>query len=134
MANGLYALARAASLQGGLNMSAGTVKCAMVTASYVANLSTDQFWSSAVAAVVGTPQALTTKTFTAGTFDADDVTYTAVTSGSTVTALVIYVDTGTTTTSPLIAYIDTATGLPVLTNGGNIVVTWDSGANKIFTI
>ena len=46
----------------------------------------------------------------------------------------IYVDTGTEATSPLIAYIDTATGLPITPNGGDIIVTWDNGTNKIFKV
>ena len=46
----------------------------------------------------------------------------------------IYRDTGTEATSPLIAYIDTATGLPITPNGGDIIVVWDDGANKIFRL
>ena len=32
------------------------------------------------------------------------------------------------------AYIDTATGLPITPNGGDIIVTWDNGINKIFRL
>lgn len=91
-----------------------------------------QFWSSASAASVGTPQTLTSKTYTNGTFDAADVTYTSVT-GNSVEALIIYIDTGTASTSPLVAYIDTSvTGLPVTPNGGNIQITWN--ASGIFAL
>ena len=55
-------------------------------------------------------------------------------SGSTINAIVIVKDTGTEATSPLIAYIDTATGLPITPNGGDIIVTWDNGINKIFRV
>lgn len=34
----------------------------------------------------------------------------------------------------LIAYIDSAVNLPVVPNGGDITVTWDTGANKIFKL
>ncbi len=34
----------------------------------------------------------------------------------------------------LVAYIDSATGLPVIPNGGDITITWDSGANRIFAL
>ena len=34
----------------------------------------------------------------------------------------------------VIAFIDTATGLPVTPNGGDITITWDNGANKIFKL
>lgn len=126
MANALYPKWKEQLLQftANNNLSAGTVKAALVTSGYTYN-SADQFYSAASASVVGTPQTLGTKTFTNGTFDAADVTYTAVT-GSTVTAILIYIDTGTTTTSPLVAYIDTSvTGLPVTPNGGDITITWN---------
>ena len=48
--------------------------------------------------------------------------------------IIIYKDTGTEATSPLIAMIDTATGLPITPNGGDIIVTWDNGVNKIFKV
>jgi hypothetical protein len=70
---------------------------------------------------------------TGGAFDAADVTFTTVT-GDPSEALVIWKDTSNEATSPLIMYIDTATGLGVTPNGGDITVTWDNGANKIFKI
>jgi hypothetical protein len=111
-------------------LSAGTVKVALVTAGY-AYASTDQFWSSVSASAVGTPQTIGSKTFTTGTFSGGNVTFTAVT-GSQVTKLVIYIDTGTASTSPLVAFLDTMTGLPVTPNGGDITVTWN--ASGIFTL
>jgi hypothetical protein len=133
MANALYPKWKEQLLQftANNNLSAGTVKVALVTSGYT-YASTDQFYSSVSASVVGTPQTLGTKTFTNGTFDAADVTFTAVT-GAQVTRLVIYVDTGTTTTSPLVAYLDTSvTNLPVTPNGGDISITWN--ASGIFTL
>jgi hypothetical protein len=67
-------------------------------------------------------------------FDGDDVTFTAVAGGATINYLVIYQDTGTPGTSRLIACIDTATGIPLSTNGGDITIQWDNGANKIFKL
>ncbi len=94
--------------------------------------SSHQFYSS-LSGIVGTDQPLTTPTVTNGTFDADDVTFTAV-SGASVEALVIYRhNTGANTTWRLVLFEDTSvTGLPVTPNGGNIVVTWN--ASGIFTI
>ena len=66
-------------------------------------------------------------------FRSNDVTFTSVT-GASIEAIVLYKDTGTDATSPLIAFIDTATGLPITPNGGDIIVTWDNGANKIFKL
>jgi hypothetical protein len=94
--------------------------------------SAHQFYSS-LSSLVGTDQQITTPTATSGTFDGDDVTFTAV-SGSAVTALVIYrKNAGANTTWRLVMYEDTGvTGLPVTPNGGNIVITFN--ASGIFTI
>jgi hypothetical protein len=101
------------------------------TGTYTYN-SANQFWSSASAASVGTPQTLGSKTFTNGTFDANDVTFTAVT-GATVEALIIWIDTLNPATSPLVAYIDTGvTGLPLTPNGGDVAIAWN--ASGIFTL
>ena len=134
MANALYTKYKESmlSLNPSVDLDTDTIKVAMCTSAYTANMSTDQYYSS-VSGVVGTPGTLASKTITNGIFDAADLTFTAV-SGSQVTQLVIYKDTGVAGTSPLIARIDTATGLPVTPNGGDITITWDSGANKIFAL
>ncbi|WP_368206663.1 hypothetical protein [Aeromonas sp. s5] len=46
----------------------------------------------------------------------------------------IYKDTGSVATSPLIALFETAADLPVSTNGGDIIIAWDNGSNKIFKL
>jgi len=134
MANALYPLWKAQLLQftANNNLSAGTVKVALVDTGTYTYSAADQFYSSISAAVVGTPQTIGSKTFTNGTFDGADVTYTAVT-GASVEALVIYIDTGAAGTSPLVAYIDTSvTGLPVTPNGADITIAWN--ASGIFTL
>lgn len=133
MSNALYDKGRDAFLNGAINWGSDTIKVALVdTGTYTVNLSTHQFFSD-LSGVVGTPGSLASKTSSAGVADAADLTFSAVT-GVSVEALVIYKDTGTTTTSPLIAYIDSATGLPVTPNGGDISITWDNGSNKIFKL
>jgi len=71
-----------------------------------------------------------------GVFDADDLSPAfsslAIDGTKDVDALIIFKDTGVAGTSQLIAYIDLAT--PITPNGGNINITWDSGANKIFKL
>lgn len=132
MANAIYPKWREAIMQATANSSlGGTVRVALVDTGTYTYSAAHEFYSS-VSGVVGTPQALASKTFTNGTFDAADVTFTSV-SGATVEALVIYVDTGTAGTSRLVAYLDTGyTGLPVTPNGGNITIQWDAAG--IFTI
>ena len=76
---------------------------------------------------------LTGKGTAGGAADAADVTFNGV-SGTSIEAILLFKDTGVAATSPLIAYIDTATGLPITPNGGDIIVTWDNGTNKIFKL
>src|SRR5512137_2586917 len=118
MANALYPLWKEQLLQftANNNLSAGTVKVALIDTGVYTYSAAHQFYSSASAAAVGTPQTIGSKTFANGVFDGADVTFTAVT-GASVEALIIYIDTGTAATSPLVAYIDTGvTGLPVTPN------------------
>jgi hypothetical protein len=135
MANALYPLWKEQLLQftTNNNLSAGTVKVALIDTANYTYSAANQFYSSvAGAAVIGTPQTIGSKTFTNGVFDGADVTFTTVT-GASVEALIIYVDTGTAATSPLVAYIDSSvTGLPVTPNGGNISITWN--ASGIFAL
>lgn len=134
MANALYPKWKEQLLQftANNNLSAGTVKVALVDTGVYTYNAADQFYTSVSAAVVGTPQTIGSKTFANGVFDGADVTFPSVT-GATVEALVLYIDTGSAATSPLVAYIDTSvTGLPVTPNGGNISVTWN--ASGIFAL
>ena len=134
MANALYPKWKEQLLQftANNNMSSGTVKAALVDTGVYTYNSADQFYSSVSSAVVGTPQTIGSKTYTNGTFDGSDVTYTAVT-GNSVEAIVVYIDTGSAATSPLVMYMDTGvTGLPVTPNGGDITITWN--ASGIFSL
>lgn len=133
MANAIYPLYKQALLDASadVDLNDGTVKVALIdTGTYTYNAS-DEFYSS-VSGVVGTPQTIANTTVTNGLFDGDDVTFTAVT-GSSVEALLIYIDTGSAATSRLVAWIDTSvTGLPVTPNGGDISITWN--ASGIFAL
>jgi len=135
MANALYDKGRQKFLSGDLDWDAHDIKAVLVdSADYTPDLANDEFLSAiAVGGRVATSANLSGKTVTAGVADAADVTFSAVT-GDPCEYVVIYRDTGDAATSPLIARIDTATGLPVTPNGGDITVTWDSGANKIFKL
>lgn len=136
MANALYDLGRQGFLDGSINWSSDTIKVSIVRG-YTVNLATHQFLSDVTGAggtLVATSAALASKTVAAGVADAADITYTAVGAGAAIPYVIIYKDTGVAGTSRLIAYIDTATNLPVTPNGGDISITWDNGANKIFKL
>lgn len=135
MANTLYDYARQRFLEAQINWMTDTIKVILVdTGAYTAQTSVHQYLSDIpTSARIAGPVTLTAKSTTGGAADAADITFTAV-SGASIEAIIIYVDTGTEATSPLIAFIDTATGLPITPNGGDIIVTWDNGTNKIFKV
>lgn len=135
MANTLYDYCRQRFLEAQINWMTDTVKVILVsTSAYTPQTAIHQYLADIpVSARIAGPVTLTAKATTGGAADAADCTFTSV-SGATINAIVIYKDTGTEATSPLIAYIDTATGLPITPNGGDIIVTWDNGVNKIFRV
>ncbi len=118
-----------------INLLANNIKAILVSNTYTPNFSTDEFLSIIPGgAILSTSTNLASKTLALGIFDADDVTFVAVTGGSTGTYINLYKDTGVAGTSRLICSFDTGINLPVSTNGGDIVVQWPSGAGKIFTL
>ena len=137
MANALYDKGREGFLDGSIDWDTDTIKECLVRG-YTVNLATHQFLSDITGGgggtIVATSAALSSKTVAAGVADAADVTHSAVAAGAAIPYIIIYKDTGVAGTSRLIAYIDTATNLPVTPNGGDIVVQWDNGANKIFKL
>ena len=135
MANTLYDKARERFLRGQINWDTDTMKVNLVDKNvYTPNFTTHEYLSDVSgSAIIAAGVTLTGKASTAGAADANEVTFTAV-SGAESEALIIYKDTGDPATSPLIALIDSATGLPITPNGGDIIVVWDNGANKIFKL
>ncbi len=134
MANTLYPKYKETILApggSGVDLSADTIKVALVDTGTYTYSSAHQFYSS-VSGVVGTPVTLASKTVTSGAFDAADITFTGV-AGATVETLIFYKDTGVAGTSNLIYYMDVVTsGLPVTPNGGDVSVTFN--ASGIFAL
>ena len=135
MANALYDKARQRFLEAQFNWLTNNIKAVLVdTGVYTVNLVSHEFLLDiSGASRIATSGVFTGKTTTGGAADANDVTFTAVT-GASIEAIILYQDLTTDAASPLIAYIDTATGLPITPNGGDIIVTWDNGPNKIFKL
>ena len=135
MANYLYDRGRQGFLAGEIDWDADTIKLVLIDeADDTPSASGDNALSDrAGASRVATSGAFASKTTTAGAADAADVTLSTVT-GDQSESIDIYKDTGTESTSYLIANINSATGLPVTPNGGDIIVQFDNGSNKIFKL
>jgi hypothetical protein len=128
MANAIYPKYKQAALSGGANhdLSAGNVKAVLVDLADYTYSAAHEFLSSVPAGGrVATSPNLTSKTFTDGTFDSADPTFTGVT-GDQSEALILFIDTGVEATSRLVMFQDTGvTGLPVTPSGGDIIVQVD---------
>jgi hypothetical protein len=137
MATTMYGLGRAGFLTGasGFDWLTGAIQLALVTSSYSPNYTTDQYLGVAVSSgyIVAQSSTFSSLSQSLGTADAANVTVSSVT-GAQFAYVIIYSFITSNNLSPLIMNIDTATGLPCTPNGGNIVVQWDTGTNKIFTL
>lgn len=114
-----------------VDMNTDTIK--VILLSGLTYDSTDKYLSDVLADAgvteIARSGALTAPTVTNGTFDAADITVTAVPTGHTISDLVLYKDTGSDATSVVIAHIDQdqgAAGLSQATNGGDIQITFDA--------
>jgi len=138
MSNALYDKGREGFLDGTLDWDTNTIKATLVDKDFYTYSAAHQFLTSVSASArAGTATTLTTKTVTSGVAGAANTTFVSVSAGSTVGAVIIFKDTGSSGTSNLIAYIDqTSTGgtFTVIPTGGNIIVNWSTGANRIFKL
>lgn len=134
----LYDKGRESFLKGEIAIASDNIKVALVKTGaghYVVNLSTDQFLNIIAGAdIIATTANLSSKTTTAGVFSAANTVFAAVAAGPAAGAIVLYDDTGVSSTSRLIAYIDDYAGLPVTPNGSDIDLTWPADSNKIFKL
>lgn len=134
MANALFDSARQLFLEGALNWKTDPIYVALIdTGKISVNLQAHNKYNTYQGAVVGSSVQLTNKKTDGGAADADDVTFQSV-SGDSVEALLLYKQGVPEGNGDLIAWIDSASGLPIIPNGGDIIVTWDNGNNKIFKL
>lgn len=136
MSNFAYDNARELFATAGLNWNSDTIKVMLVSSAYAASAS-DVYLNVVTNANpprITSAMTLGSKSATGGACDGGDVTFSAVGGATAAKAILMWKDTGVESTSPLIVYIDTATGLPITPNGGDIIITWDNGTNKIFRV
>lgn len=135
MANTVYPLAKQGFMSKQIDLVNDSIKVALLTSSYTYSAA-HQFVSDLGANIVARSVALTGKSVTNGVFNAASPVTAAAVTGSAVAKLAVFDDTpGTDGAKQLLQYIDTvSSGLPVTPNGGDINITIDSGANKIFAL
>jgi len=130
MANEFYGSGGTEIASGNINWLTDTFKVQLCDSNYVFDRTAhNNFSDVTVGGRVGTSVTVTNPTLVEGKLDADDVIFSAVGGGvtpPTITHYVLYKDTGLEATSTLLAHFDASTGLPVLTNGGDITIQWDS--------
>ena len=129
----LYPNARQLLATAALNLSSVTLAAALVLQAYVPAFATDQNLSD-LGANVAAHADLVAASVSNGILSANTVNFGNVTTATPVNAIVVYRDTGVNTTSTLIAYINPVTGLPATFTGGIVMLSWDTGANKIFVV
>lgn len=132
MANTAYPKGAQKILGASIDFIDDTIKACLLPNTYT--FSTAHEFVADLGTRIGTDQTLASKSITGGVLDADNLDYGALAPGSTVKALVIYKDTGNTSTAPVLFYFDTVAGFPFATNGGALTIPWDDGAKKIARI
>ena len=137
MATTMYGLARDGFLNSvsGFDWTTAAIQLAFVTSGYTPNYTTDQYFGVAVAGgnIIAQSGTFASLSSSLGTANAANETVTAV-SGAAFSQVTILSFITNNNSSPLILNTDSYSGLPCTPNGGNIVVQWDTGTNKIFTL
>lgn len=131
MASVVYNSFKSDIMKGNIDLDTDTIKIALVTSSYTADIDAHEFFDDITNEVSGTGYTAGGETLASvtvsiddtddeGVFDAADVTWTS----STITArgAVIYKSTGTASTSPLVCYIDF--GSDKTSTGGSFTITF----------
>ena len=134
MASAMYNNARQAFMDGLIDLNTNTIKVRAVADEDYTYTATHTAMTSVTKYTGSTDYTLTSPTIVDGVFDAADAspafTALAVDGTKDIDGLVIFKFVTDDAGSTPILYIDLGTA--VRPNGGDINITWDSGANKIF--
>jgi hypothetical protein len=127
--------ARQGFLSAAANWLSDTFKVVALSAAYTQSDS-DHFYSALPGGdIIATSGATASPSATNGNAVSNPVVFTSVAGGHTIAGLYLYRDTGVTATSQLLVWWDQdATNFPlaIVTNGGNISLTWPS--NVLFLL
>lgn len=111
-----------------------SVKVALLSDAWFDSIVPADNWSDVSAYAASDSILLTGKAIVDGALDADDVTFTGVSTGDTVSTIMFYVDTGTPSTSTILGPFYNVGGFPFTTAGANITIAWDSSTFRITRI
>lgn len=148
MANALFDPGREGFLAGEIDWDTAVMKVALVRLTAGGTAVMTSSWKfvtdmTATHTIAATSSALASKTVTNGVANAANLTpaFSSVAANANGHVLVVFQSSAVTGgadvaagSQRLIAWLDTGTNLPVTPNGGDINVSWDTGANKIFKL
>lgn len=109
-----------------------SVKVALLSDAWFGNPADN--WSDVSAYAASDSILLTGKAIVNGALDADDVIFTGVSTGDTVSTIMFYVDTGTPSTSTILGPFYNVGGFPFTTAGANVSIVWDNSTFRITRI
>jgi hypothetical protein len=130
MANAMYTVAKTGLLNGSIDLDNDDIRAVLVSSSYTfsAAHATMENANVPTAARIGSITALASESVSSGAFDAADLTFSSVASGTAAAIILFkYVTDGVSSDDIPICYIDTTSdaSLPVVANGGDIVISWN---------
>jgi hypothetical protein len=125
MANAVYPKAKEAMLTGDVDLIAETVRLQMFDDDVVYD-ATDEFLDDVAGTALGAAVEITAKDVTNGQFTGTNGSFTP-TAGATVSALVVFIDSGSEATSRVLAYLDTkgdTAPIAIVTTGDPMLLHW----------
>lgn len=138
MASGLYKTGRQAFLNGDIDLTNAVISGMLIDINeYTVDLDNHSSQTDVPDAAVWSLANLTGKTVDGDVFRADDLVFTSVEGqevGDEAGAVILFLNADTLATSILIAYLDNAPEFPIVLDGENVTVVWDTGANGIFRL
>jgi hypothetical protein len=129
MANIPYPVNLNKILQKGLldtgGLASNDIYAVAVSSTYTYSASHEHY--NELSGVIGSPVQLSSETVSSAMYDSANITFSSMTSGQTINAVILYAHTGVSTTADLVAYIDNGSGIGHLCNGADATVTIDAG-------